>query len=125
MADDVTTYAHHYSDEGFQQKLRRFAVKAGRQVVEQALTLYYAMQSPATPKWAKAVIVGALGYFILPLDAIPDLIPGVGFTDDFATLAAAIATVARYVTDEHRRKAAATLGRWLPAAVERSEADPA
>jgi uncharacterized membrane protein YkvA (DUF1232 family) len=76
-----------------------------------ALTLFYCLQDPDTPKWAKATIAGALGYFILPMDLIPDFLPGAGFTDDWGALFAAIGTVAAYIKNEHRLKAASQWGR--------------
>jgi uncharacterized membrane protein YkvA (DUF1232 family) len=87
-----------YSDSSFWEKLKGFALKAGREVIEKALYLYYAAQRPETPAWAKTVIYGALAYFISPLDAIPDAIPLAGFSDDLGALAAAVAMVSLYIT---------------------------
>ncbi|MBN1673427.1 MAG: DUF1232 domain-containing protein [Kiritimatiellae bacterium] len=94
-----------YDDRRFWAKVRAFAVAAGRTVIEKALTLYFCLKDPNTPGWAKAVIVGALGYFILPADAICDLIPGLGFTDDLGVLLTALATIATYVKPGHRVRA--------------------
>ena len=58
-------------------------------MIEKALWLYYAAQQPNTPVWAKTLIYGALAYFVLPFDAIPDVLLGLGFTDDMAVLLAA------------------------------------
>ena len=80
-----------YSDSSFWDKVKKFALTAGKEVIEKALWLYYAAQRPETPKWAKTAIYGALAYFISPIDAIPDITPLVGFTDDLGALAAAIA----------------------------------
>lgn len=60
------------------------------------------------------MIYGALGYFILPLDMIPDVIPGAGYTDDLGALAAAIGIVSMYVTDEVKASAARKLEEWFP-----------
>ncbi len=103
----------NYSEDGFWEKLKNFAVKAGSEIVEKALWLYYAAQDPATPAWAKTVIYGALGYFILPLDAIPDMLPGAGFSDDLGALAAAVATVAAYINDDVKAKAAKKMKDWF------------
>lgn len=101
-------------DEGsFWDKLKNFALKAGREVIEKALWLYYAAQQPATPAWAKSVIYGALAYFVLPLDAVPDAIPVAGFTDDLGALAAAVATVSMFITDEVKRQAERKLRDWF------------
>jgi uncharacterized membrane protein YkvA (DUF1232 family) len=102
-----------YSDERFWRKLKRYARAAGRPVVENALQLYYALQSPKTPKWARTVILGALAYLILPADAVPDIIPLAGYTDDLGALAAAIVTVRIYITDDIKEKARQTLRRWF------------
>ena len=59
-------YEKHYNEESFWEKVKKFAVKAGGKVIYLALKLYFALQSEKTPAWAKGVIVGALGYFILP-----------------------------------------------------------
>src|SRR5690606_1095335 len=91
---DTTRYQSLFTKKGFWQKLGPRARSIGRETLEKALYLYYAVQSPLTPKWAKRVIYGALGYFILPLDAIPDLAPVLGYTDDLSVMAAALATVA-------------------------------
>lgn len=106
-------YGEAYSEEGFWDKVVRYARQAGKEVIERALQLYYAAQSPDTPKWAKGVIYGALGYFIVPLDAIPDLTPVVGYADDLGVLAAALATVALYVTPEIKAKAKAKIQEWF------------
>ena len=102
-----------YSDESFWAKLKRYALVAGEEVVEKALQLFYAMQSPQTPKWAKTVILGALAYFIMPLDAIPDFVPVAGYTDDLGALAAAIATVHLYITEDVKAKARVALQQWF------------
>lgn len=80
-------FSKEYSDEKFWNKVKKYAVKAGKEVVLKALTMYYTMQDKDTPKWAKGVIIGALGYFIFPLDAIPDMTPVVGYADDLGVLA--------------------------------------
>lgn len=106
-------YEKEYSDKGFRTKLVGYAKTAGRDVVERALQLYYAAQSPDTPAWAKAAIYGALGYFISVIDAVPDLTPIVGYTDDLGVLAAALAMVAAQITPEVKDKAAAKLKDWF------------
>lgn len=102
-----------YSEEGFWEKLKKFAVSAGREVVEKALTLYYTAQNPNVPAWAKTVVVGALTYFISPVDAIPDILVGVGFTDDLGVFLAAIATVSIYINAETKEQAQQKLTDWF------------
>ena len=79
------------------------------------MILYYTLQDPEgkVPAWAKAVVIGALGYLISPLDAIPDFIPGVGFVDDLAVLAGAIATIASNIPQEALDRAEAKMNGWL------------
>lgn len=111
----MTNTAHHsaYSPSRFWKKIGTGTRGIGRSALEKALYLYYAAQSPATPKWARRVIYGALGYFILPLDAIPDLAPIIGYTDDVSVMAAALATVTFYITPDIKRQAHQTLDKWF------------
>lgn len=105
--------AFHYSEDSLWEKLKKFAVNAGGEVVEKALQLYYAAQEPETPAWAKTTIFGALGYFIMPLDVIPDVVPGVGFTDDLGILVAAIGAVSMYINDDVKKKAEHKMRDWF------------
>ncbi len=112
MSDD-NEYEEAYSESGFWNKLKSYAAIAGREVVEKALLLYYAMQEEKAPAWAKATIAGALGYFIVPLDAISDLTPAVGYADDLGVLALAIAAVATYINDDVREKTRQKMVAWF------------
>jgi len=105
--------AEQFSESGFRDKLRRAGRRAGRAVVEKALQLYLAARSSETPTWAKTAILTALAYFILPADAIPDLIPTAGFADDLATLAAAAAAVHGCISPEMREQARSRADAWL------------
>jgi uncharacterized membrane protein YkvA (DUF1232 family) len=114
-----------YSDESFWAKVKDHARRAGRKVLEKALALYYCLKDADTPAWARTVIVGALAYFILPMDAIPDYLAVVGFTDDLGALAAAALTVAAHIKDDHLSEARATAMRWLgPAEDSKEEPGP-
>lgn len=113
MADGSDGFDKHYSDDGFWAKVRRGAKAVGREGVTLALTLYFAMQDPEVPAWAKGVIVGALGYFIFPIDVIPDVLVPVGYTDDVAVMTAALTAVAVHVTPETKAKAAAKAEEWF------------
>ena len=97
----------------FWHKLGPLARRFGRSALGNALTLYYAVQHPETPAWARRVIYGALAYFILPLDAIPDLAPLIGYTDDLSVMAAALAAVSRHITPDVRTQAAKRLTQWF------------
>ncbi len=110
---DENLFEVAYNEESFWDKLKRYARAAGLEVVEKALLLYYASQEENVPAWAKATIAGALGYFIVPLDAIPDLTPGVGYADDLGVLVLAIAAVSTYINDTVREKAARKVKDWF------------
>ena len=111
--EDHNEYEEAFSDSSFWSKLKSYAKSAGREVVEKALLLYYAMQEEKAPAWAKATIAGALGYFIVPLDAIADLTPAVGYADDLGVLALALAAVATYINDDVRHKTAEKIDAWF------------
>jgi len=106
-------YENEYTENGFWGKLGRFARVAGREVVEEALWLYYAARRPDTPAWAKSIIYSTLGYFILPIDAIPDMTPAVGYADDLGALAVAIATLTAYINPEVKEQARRKLAEWF------------
>ena len=117
LAHSTERYQQAYSEQGFWKKLARHAPHIGRQALEKALWLYYGLQNPAMPKWARRVVYGALGYFVLPLDAIPDLAPLVGYTDDIGVMSAALAMVALHIDEHARSQARARLEEWFgPAA---------
>ena len=102
-----------YSENRFWAKLKRYAKAAGTEVVEKALLLYYAAQEEKAPAWAKGTIAAALGYFIVPLDAITDLAPGIGYADDLGVLVLAVAAVATYINDDVRAKTAKKMLDWF------------
>jgi uncharacterized membrane protein YkvA (DUF1232 family) len=110
---DSNQFAKNYSDDSFWEKVKGFAKTAGESVLEPALKMYYAASDPDTPVWAKAAIYAALGYFISPVDAIPDVVPIVGFSDDLGVLCAALAATAASIKEEHTQKAKETLKQWL------------
>ena len=113
MVQDKNEFEDAYSEESFWEKIGRFASVAGREVVERALILYYAMLEPGVPAWARSMIAGALGYFIMPLDAISDIVPTVGYADDLGVLVAALAVVAAHITPEIRERASDKLNRFF------------
>ena len=105
--------AEEFNEAGFWRKVQRYALDAGREVIEKALWLYYAAQSARTPAWAKSVIYGALAYFVLPIDAIPDVVPAAGYTDDLGALAAAVATVISFIDDDVKACTRDTMKAWF------------
>jgi uncharacterized membrane protein YkvA (DUF1232 family) len=105
MATRARGIGTEYSESGFREKLQRYARAAGSEVVERALQLYYAAQSPDTPTWARTVAFGALAYFIIPTDSIPDIMPIAGYTDDLGVIALALGTIATRITPEIKARA--------------------
>ena len=105
--------AHWYSGPALWNTLKKVTAVAGRKTVLSALILFYCLKDRDTPTWAKGVIVGALGYLILPVDLIPDIIPGAGYGDDWGAIVAALASVAAYIKDEHKAKAHALVERFF------------
>lgn len=100
------------------ERLRKIARRAGVEIARKALQLYFVLRRPETPAWAKRAVIGALAYLVLPLDAVPDLLPLVGFTDDLTVLTAALGTVAFYVNDEVRDAADMKVNAWFGAATD-------
>lgn len=114
-ADDYikAEYVDEYSDQRFWDKVSKYAKKAGKEVIEKAICLWYVLQKPDTPAWAKATIIGTLGYFICPIDLIPDMTPGVGYVDDLGLLVLAVATLSAFIDDEIREIAQRHVRRWF------------
>lgn len=110
---DYTSYQRNYSDEKLWKKVTSVARKAGIKTVYAALLLYYVATGKEVSVADKAKIYGALGYFILPLDVVPDLAPLVGYTDDLTALLWALHAVWANVTPEVREKAQAKLSEWF------------
>ena len=106
-------YSKEYSDKNFWDKVFEYAKIAGSEVIEKALMLYYSAQEEDTPTWVKATIYGALGYFIFPLDAIPDFTPVVGYADDLGVLAFAVMTCAAYITPKVKDLAKVKMKDWF------------
>ena len=104
---------YKYTDESFWKKVGESARKAGVKVVEMSIVLWEALKDKDTPLWAESTILGALGYFICPIDAIPDVIPVAVYTDDLAVLVAAMGAVAMHVKKSHRKKAKKRLESWF------------
>jgi uncharacterized membrane protein YkvA (DUF1232 family) len=89
----------------FWRKLRGMVAIAGHKTLFSSLVLFNCLKDRDTPAWARGVIVGALGYLILPTDLIPDMLPGVGYGDDWSTIVVALGTVAAYIKETHKLRA--------------------
>ena len=94
---------------GFWPKVRRTAARIP--FAKQLVSVYYSARDPETPMAAKGIMMGGLAYFILPIDAIPDIFAGIGFTDDAAVITALIATLGANIKRRHKEQAEAALER--------------
>ncbi len=110
---DIEKYQEHYSESKFGTKLPRVARKAGSKLVYSVLLLYYVLRSQAVSNADKAKIYGALGYFLLPLDILPDFIPMAGYTDDLTAVIWAVHTVWKNITPEVKAQASAKTREWF------------
>lgn len=106
-------YSKYFSKQSLWEKLKEQAKNAGMKVVYAALVLYYTMESPHVKTKTKLSIAAALGYFILPTDAIFDLTPIIGYSDDLGVLLFVLAQIGQNVTPEIKEKARAKLTEWF------------
>ena len=106
-------FRKHYSDASFWDKLKRYSKVAGMKVVYPALLLQYMMKSNDVPLKAKLILSAALGYFILPIDFIPDFAPLIGFADDLGVLLLVLRQMAVYITPEIRKNAREHVRKWF------------
>lgn len=113
MKNPFKAYISNFSVSGLWNKLSNYAKKAGIKTVYSVLLLFYAYRRKETPSWAKNIILGTLGYFLAPIDAIPDLSPIIGYTDDIGVLSFGLVTIAAYINKEVREKAKERLSKWF------------
>ncbi|MBR3623569.1 MAG: DUF1232 domain-containing protein [Selenomonadaceae bacterium] len=109
----LNKYSENYTDKGLWDKIKENAKTIGAGLIYKAFQLYYVTQNPACPMKVKATILGALGYLISPIDFIPDLLPVVGYTDDAAAIAVAVAMAQMYIDDDVKFKAKKKIGDLL------------
>jgi len=110
---DFMKYASVFSQSSFVEKIARVAKAAGAKLVYAALILFYTLQSPHVSAADKAMIVGALGYLISPLDVLPDAIPIVGLTDDLGVLVYVLKRVWTDIDPDVKAKAKEKLSQWF------------
>lgn len=96
-------------EKRFWKKLKRVLSRVP--FAEDLVAAYYCAVDPETPGYVRAVLLGAVAYFVLPIDMIPDVLAGLGFTDDASVLAAAVAAVGRHLRPQHRQRAKLALER--------------
>ncbi|MDR1763988.1 MAG: DUF1232 domain-containing protein [Dysgonamonadaceae bacterium] len=102
--EDTGRYGRYYDENRFWAKIRKIAQKAGQKALEPFMLLYYTLKDGNVSLKNKAYIVGALGYFILPTDLLPDFIAGLGYTDDMAVAYLLIRHLKSSITPEIREK---------------------
>lgn len=107
--EEMSKYAGAYSAEGLLEKIGKYAKQIGLKLLYEVLLLWYVLEKDDLPTDVKLKIYAALGYFISPIDLIPDPIPVIGFTDDAAAIALAIGIAHMYIDEEVRRKAKAKI----------------
>ena len=110
---DFMSYASKFSQSDFAEKIARIAKRAGAKLVYAALILYYTLQSDKISTANKAMIIGALGYMISPLDVVPDAIPIAGLTDDLAVLLFVLKKVWTDIDPNIQAKAKERLSKWF------------
>lgn len=111
--NEILNYKDKFSQSAFLEKISRIAKRAGAKLIYAALILYYTLQSDKVSLKDKAIILGALGYLISPLDVVPDAIPIAGLGDDLAVLIYVLKKVWGEVNDDVRAKAKSKLSRWF------------
>lgn len=110
---DFMSYASKFSQNDFVEKIARIAKRAGAKLVYAALILYYTLQSDKISAKNKALIIGALGYLISPLDVVPDAIPIVGLGDDLAVLLYVLKSVWTDIDPDIKQRAKVKLDQWF------------
>ena len=106
-------YSNKFTKSEFVEKISRIAKRAGAKLVYAALLLFYTLQSDQIPLKDKAIIIGALGYLISPLDVVPDAIPIAGLGDDLAVLIFVLQKVWGDVSEDVKEKAQNKLRDWF------------
>lgn len=111
--NEIISYQRCYCESGFWSKIKTAAITLGRKTTWYALVLYYTLKSGDVSLGNKAIILGALGYLILPVDMIPDIVPILGLTDDAAAIKLAYDTVCAAVTPAIKRQADQKANQWF------------
>lgn len=110
---DFMQYSGKFTNSDFVEKISKIAKRAGSKLVYAALILYYTLQSDKISVKDKAIIIGALGYLVSPLDVIPDAIPIAGLGDDLAVLIYVLNKVWGNVSEDIKEKAKDKLSKWF------------
>ncbi len=106
-------YSKYFSEESLWEKIKKYSKDAGAKVIYAVLLLFYTMKDKRVGIKAKLSIAAALGYFIVPTDAIFDLTPLIGYSDDLGVLLFALSQISKNITPEAKQKAQAKLKDWF------------
>lgn len=109
----VKKYKKYYSENDLFEKIKKYAKVAGVNIVYIGLLLFYTLENPKLPLKIKSIIMGGLGYFIFPIDLIPDLMPVVGYSDDLGVLMGVLVIAAFYIDEDVKNKAKTKLKDWF------------
>lgn len=110
---ELVKYEGDCSKERLAQKIARYGKLLGAELLYKAVELWYVLQKPDVPASTKALITGALGYLIAPLDFIPDLTPALGYSDDIVAISFALLKVQGYIDEEVEEKSRKLLSKFL------------
>lgn len=110
---DLSKYKEKFTKNEFIEKIQRIAKRAGARLVYAALILYYSVESDKVSIKDKAIIIGALGYLITPLDLVPDAIPLAGLGDDLTVLIYVLQKIWGNIDDDVKQKAKDKLSQWF------------
>ena len=110
---DFMNYANKFSQTDFTEKIARIAKRAGSKLVYADLILYYTLQSDKVSAANKAMIIGALGYLISPLDVVPDAIPIAGLADDLGVLIFVLKKVWTDIDPSIQERSKEKLSKWF------------
>lgn len=111
--NNFNKYRKRFSKKKLADKINKSFGSLGQKLVYSVLLMFNAFKNNGTPSWAKNIIIGALGYFLSPIDAIPDLSPFLGYTDDIGILSFGLVTIACYITDDVRSKSVVQLRKFF------------
>ena len=111
--ENTNIYEKYYNEGAFWHKIKNIAKTAGIKLIYISLLLYYTLCSSGVSKMDRTIIIGALGYFIFPLDIIPDYIPFIGYTDDLSILLYAYRRIRANLNDDIRAKAKMKLSSFI------------
>jgi uncharacterized membrane protein YkvA (DUF1232 family) len=106
---NLNKFRSYFSPVKLFEKVKGLFNHLGVQFIYTVLLMYFAFRDKGTPLWAKKIIIGVLGYFIAPIDAIPDLTPLVGYTDDLGLLSFGLVAIASYINSDVKQKARAKI----------------